>query len=211
MHPTQQKILNLASSVKINKGNPRIIAGLIDIKNPQNIVHHIKQLENKGFISIADNGDIKVEKMSQPIVGQLFQLPICGSANAGPAIDFAEETIEGYLAVPSSEIGRTNKAGLFLVRVDGDSLNNTKDLKGGPAETGDYAVIDGNNRSPKNGNYVLSIIDGMANLKKYRNDKENKRIVLESESKMETKPIYIKQEHFSDYMINGVVIGIIKK
>lgn len=211
MHPTQQKILNLANSVKLNKKNPRIIARLIDIKNPQNVVHHIEQLKNQRFISIADNGDIKVLRQIQPISGQLFQLPICGSANAGAAVDFAEEKIEGYLAVPSSEIGRTNKNGLFLVRVDGDSLNDANDLEGGPAETGDYAVIDGNNRSPKDGEFVLSIIDGMANLKKFYNDKENKRIVLMSESKMETKPIYIKQEHFGDFAINGVILRIIKK
>ncbi|MFA5652323.1 MAG: S24 family peptidase [Candidatus Paceibacterota bacterium] len=210
MHPTQQKILNLASSVKLNKKNSRLIARIIDIKNPQNVVHHIEQLEAKDFISIAENGDIKVEKQN-PIIGQLFQLPICGSANAGAAVDFAEEHVEGYLAVPSDEIGRMSKAGLFLVEVDGDSLNNAKGLKGGPAETGDYAIVDGNNRSPIDGDYVLSIIDGLANLKRFYIDKENKRIILKSESTMETKPIYIKQDHLKDYMINGVIIGIIKK
>ncbi len=211
MHPTQQKILNLASSVKLNKKNPRIIARLIDIKNPQNIVHHIEQLEKKGFISIADNYDIKVEMQIPQQTGKLFQLPIYGSANAGPAVDFAEQKIDGYLAVPLSEIGRTNKNGLYLVMVDGDSLNDAKALKGGPAETGDYAVIDGNNKSPNDGDYVLSVIDGLANLKRFYKDKTNKRIELRSESKMETKPIYIKQEHFEDYLINGVIIGIIKK
>lgn len=211
MHPTQQKILNLANSVNLNKKNSRIIARLIDVKNPQNIVHHIEQLKNKGFISIADNGDIKVEIQTPQPANKFFQLPIYGSANAGPAVDFADQKIEGYLAVPSSEIGRTNKNGLYLVIVDGDSLNNAKGLKGGPAETGDYAVIDGNNKSPNDGDYVLSVIDGMANLKKFYKDNENKRIILKSESKMETTPIYIKQEHFGDYVINGVVVRIIKK
>ncbi len=211
MHPTQQKILNLASVVKINKKNPRIIARLIDVKNPQNVTHHIEQLRRKGYISIADNGDVKIEKQNYSETSQLFQLPICGSANAGPAVDFAEEKIEGYLAVPSDEIGRVNKSGLFVVKVDGDSLNDAKDLRGGPAETGDYAVIDGNNKSPANGDYVLSIIDGLANLKRFYNDRENNRIILKSESKMETKPIYIQGEHFQDYMINGVILMIIKK
>lgn len=211
MHPTQQKILNLASSIKLNKKNPRIIARLIDIKNPQNIVHHIEQLEKKRFISISDNGDIKIEMQIPQQVGKLFQLPIYGSANAGPAVNFADQKIDGYLAVPSSEMGRASKNGLYLVVVDGDSLNDAKALKGGPAETGDYAVIDGNNKSPNDGDYVLSIIDGLANLKRFYKDKANKRIELRSESKMETKPIYIKQEHFEDYLINGVVVGIIKK
>jgi len=211
MHPTQQKILNLASVVKINKKNPRIIARLIDIENPQNITHHIEQLIRKGYISITDDGDVKIEKQNYSETSQLFQLPICGSANAGPAVDFAEEKIEGYLAVPSGEIGRANKSGLFVVKVDGDSLNDAKDLRGGPAETGDYAVIDENNKSPINGDYVLSIIDGLANLKRFYDDRENNRIILKSESKMETKPIYIQGEYFQDYMINGVILMIIKK
>lgn len=210
MHPTQQKILNLAGSIKINDNNPRLIAKLIEIQNPQNIVHHIKQLEKKGFISI-NNHVIRVEQRENLMGGSLFQLPIYGSASCGPATIFAEENLQGYLAVPLTTIGRNNKIGIFIVIAEGDSLNNAKDIKGGPIETGDYVIIDGNNRNPKSGQYVLSIIDGMANLKRFYKDNENKRIVLKSESKMETKPIYIQQDHFEDYMINGVVLGVIKK
>jgi SOS-response transcriptional repressor LexA len=211
MHPTQQKILNLAASIQINKCHPRIIAKLIEVEHPQNVAHHIEQLEKRGYISIDSNGVIKVKKQGDLVTGQLFQLPIYGSANAGPATIFAEENLQGYLAVPSSEIGRNSRAGIFIVIVDGTSLNNAQDLKGGPAETGDYAVIDGNNRTPNNDQYVLSIIDGMANLKRFHRDEENRRIILSSESTMETKPIYIQEEHFDDYMINGVVLEIIKR
>lgn len=211
MHPTQQKILNLASSITIKDNNPRIIAKLIEIKNPQNIVHHIKQLSNNGYISIDDNHNIKVERQDRSTNEQLFQIPVCGSANAGPAITFAEENIEEYLGVPASEIGRSSKKGLFLVRVDGDSLNNTRELRGGPARTGDYALIDGNNRNPMSGDYVLSVIDGMANLKRFFVERENRRIALRSESTIDIKPIYIKEEFFQDYMINGVILRIIKE
>ncbi|MDO8524695.1 MAG: S24 family peptidase, partial [bacterium] len=82
--------------------------------------------------------------------------------------------------------------------------------KGGPIDSGDYVVIDGDNISPMNGQYVLSIIDGMANLKRFYKDSKEKQIRLESESKMETKPIYIREEDFGDYMINGVVLEVIK-
>jgi repressor LexA len=211
MHPTQQKILNLAASIKINKKNPRIIARLIEVQNPQNIVHHIKQLEDKGFISINKDGAIKVEKNDNFIGENLFQLPIYGSASCGPATMFAEENLQSYLAVPSGKIGKSSKSGLFVVMAEGDSLNDAKGIKGGAIETGDYVVIDGNNKSPKDGQYVLSIIDGMANLKRFYKDDKNKQIRLESESKMETKPIYIQQDHFEDYMINGVILGVIKK
>ena len=211
MHSTQQKILNLAASVQINEHNPRLIAKLIEEAHPQNVVHHIKQLEKKGYISIDTNGIIKVKKITDSPIDQLFQIPIYGSANAGPATIFAEENLQGYLAVPSKEIGRSNKNGIFIVRVDGTSLNNAHDLKGGPAESGDYALIDGNNKTPNDGQFVLSIIDGMANLKRFFKDRGNNRIILRSESTEKTQPIYIPAAYSNDYMVNGVILEIIKQ
>jgi repressor LexA len=211
MHPTQQKLLDLAKKIKINSRNPRIIARLIDIEFPQNVIHHLEQLKKKGFISISKAGEIKVEKYESGFSGGLVKLPIFGSANCGPATLRAEQNLQGYLGVSSEKVKGKRKEGLFIVIADGDSLNAAKDIEGGPISSGDYVVIDGDNISPHDGQYVLSIIDGMANLKKFYKDKKNKQIRLESESKMETKPIHIREEDLEDYMINGVVVGVIKK
>ena len=43
-------------------------------------------------------------------------------------------------------------------------------------------LIDSEDRDPKNGDYVLSIIDGCANLKKFREDDKTGQITLQSES-----------------------------
>lgn len=212
MHPTQQKLLDLAKKIKINVGNPRIIGKIIEVENPQNVIHHLRQLEAKKFISIdAKTGAVKVEKYEGGFSEGLLKIPIFGSANCGPATLRAEQNLQGYLGVPSEKLGRKRKEGLFIVVADGDSLNAAKDVKGGPINSGDYVVIDGDNISPMNGQYVLSIIDGMANLKRFYKDSKNKEIRLESESTFKTKSIYIRQEDFQDYMINGVVVGVIKK
>jgi len=212
MHSTQQKLLDLAKKITINFKNPRIIGKLIEVENPQNIIHHLLQLEKKGFISIDRKmGVVKIEKYESNFSEGLLKLPIFGSANCGPATLFAEENLQGYLAVTLERIGRKRKEGLFIVIADGDSLNAAKGIKGGPVESGDYVIVDGDNKSPANGQYVLSIIDGMANLKRFYKDSKNKQIILESESKFETKPIYIREEDFQDYMINGVIVGVIKK
>lgn len=212
MHSTQQSLLNLARKIKISIKNPRIIGKLIDIENPQNVVHHLLQLEKKGFVSIdKETGEVKVEKYESNSLDGLLKLPIFGSVNCGPATLCAEQNLQGYLAVPPEKIGKKAKDGLFIVIAEGDSLNNAKDVSGGPIDSGDYVVIDGNDRSPLNGQYVLSVIDGMANLKRFYRDTENSQIRLESESNIETRPIYIREEDFESYMVNGVVIGVIKK
>ena len=55
---------------------------------------------------------------------------------------------------------------------------------------------------------ILSIIEGAANIKKYVDDKKHGQIVLISESTVNYPPIYIDQN--MDYLVNGVVVQVIK-
>ena len=74
---------------------------------------------------------------------------------------------------------------------------------------GDYVIVDADDKSVKNGDVVLSIIDGMANIKKFFMDRQNQQVVLMSESTKDFPPIYI---HAADnFMINGKVVQVIKK
>ncbi len=61
----------------------------------------------------------------------------------------------------------------------------------------------------RNGDIVLSIIDGMANIKRFFLDKANNQVVLVSDSTKEFPPIYIHED--DDFMINGKVVQVIKK
>lgn len=62
----------------------------------------------------------------------------------------------------------------------------------------------------KNDDYVLSVIDGCANLKKFEKDTKTGAIRLLSESKNpKHKPIYVSSE--DDFMINGRIISVVKK
>ena len=78
-------------------------------------------------------------------------------------------------------------------------------------EDGDFIVIDSANRNPKDGDYILSIIDNMANIKKIKFDRENNRIALISESTEKYPPIFIRPNDNFNYLINGVVLQVIKK
>ena len=88
---------------------------------------------------------------------------------------------------------------------------NMANIDGKSIEEGDFVIIDSENRNPKSGDYVLSIIDGCANIKRFARDRVNNCYVLLSESTKDYPPIFIDEKDFSSYMINGEVIKVIKK
>jgi SOS-response transcriptional repressor LexA len=206
MHPIQEKLLQLIDKQEIGNLALREIGTLIGDTLPQQVKHHLGQLEQKGFIVI-DRLNDNISRADQDLKNStLISIPILGSANCGPAQLYADQNIEGYLKVSERFVQR--KAGLFAVKAQGNSLNRAN-IKGKSIESGDYVIIDTNERTPADGDYVLSVIDGMANLKKFRHDHQHQRIVLLSESTQSAHPIFIHED--DELMIGGKVIDVIKK
>ena len=135
-----------------------------------------------------------------------IQIPILGTANAGEAIACAEEEVEGYLRVDKKLTNSKNN--LFALRVSGDSMDRAK-IKRKNIGDGDFVLIDPEYIDPDNGDYVLSIIDGCANIKKFKRENNGELCLISESSNMEHKPIYISSE--DDFMVNGRVIDVIKK
>ena len=71
-------------------------------------------------------------------------------------------------------------------------------------------IVNTLNRKPKDGQYVLSIIDSSANLKRSYKNKDDGTIRLVSESTVNVPPIIIHADDFGDFMVNGVVVKVIK-
>jgi len=212
MHIIQQKILQLASQIDIAKLGLRKLGAQIGETHPQKIKHHLEQLLKIGLlVENKKTNTIKPAQQQTLKTASFFNLPILGSANCGPADLFADENIEGYLKVSPAVIGRKNCDGLFIIKAVGDSMNQTKDLKSGPINNGDYVVVNKEKRNPQNGDYVLSIIEDTANLKRFYLDKVNKQIALVSESTLNIPPIYIHENDFEKYMVNGTVEKVIKQ
>jgi len=220
LHPTQLKIIKILKNKKSIPYSPRAIGRLLDIQNPQNIIYHVEKLKSKEIVDIKD-GELFLTTISISINDSLkrndiltikkpsfLKLGIYGSMSCGPATIVAEENLEGYIIVSAEKLKRNTPKGLFVLRADGDSLNRAN-LNGKTVNSGDYVIIDSNKKIPKDGDYVLSIIDGLANLKKFKIDRKNKRIILESESTLKIPSIYIDME-YTDYIINGVAIDVIK-
>jgi len=206
MHQTQQKLLDVLTKKPFFNLTLREIGKEIGIESPQTIKHHLTQLVKTGFIVIDKKNKI-IKKISKADSDGIFiPLPILGSADCGPAKIYADENINGFLRVSKSILNRTGD--LFVIKAEGNSMNKAN-VHNNNIENGDFVVIDKNDIFPKNGDYVLSVIDGMANIKKYFMDKINNQIILLSESTSEYPPIYISEN--DDFMINGKIIQIIKK
>ncbi len=214
LHPIQEKLLRLAKSRNISNLSLREIGNLVGDRSAQKIKHHLQQLEKRGLLKI-NRVKGTIEKPKDGWIDgflengkRLLQIPIVGVANCGPAEVLAEENIVGYLRVSNSLIHRQSNKGLFAVRADGFSMNQAK-VGGKNINDGDYLIVDGDDCSPRDGEVILSVIDGAANVKRFHKDPTHHQVVLVSDSTEDFAPIYIHPD--DDFFVNGKVIDVIKR
>lgn len=212
MHENQLKLLELAKKKNINEMSYREIAKELGISNPQTVIYHLDKLQKKGLIYFDHkNNKSEVASGNSFVINELFNLPILGLANCGQALELAQQDVLGYLKIsPRFLDNKRNPDGLFIVKAVGKSLNKAS-IKGRSIKSGDYVVID-SNLQPRDGDYVLSVIDGSSNIKKFYHDRANKEIRLVSESTLKIPPIILHEDDLNTlgYSINGVVIKVIK-
>lgn len=201
MHELQKKLLEATNYISLKGLTLREIGNLVGLKHPQMIKHHLTQLVKNGLL----DSRYRPIPVGQAANSSLLNIPILGSANCGEATRLAVENLEGYLRVSPSLIPTKRNENLFALKAIGDSMNKAKM----PIEDGDYVIIDETNVQPTNIDYVVSIIDGSANIKRFYFDKDKNLIYLLSESTKNYPPIVINSDN--SFSINGKVVAVIKK
>lgn len=213
MHPIQQTILDLAERRNLGKMSLRDIGREATGKDqaPQKVKYHLDQLVKSGYL-LVDKKRGLIERVSQGESRSGFaSLPIVGAANCGPATAIAEENVEGYLQLSKTITGR-DPSNLFVIRAVGNSMNKARIGDDGLSiQDGDFIVVNGKDRSPKNGDYVLSVIDGLANVKRFHKEQGTGQISLLSESTEECPPIFIHANDDAEYFVAGKVKYVLKK
>jgi SOS-response transcriptional repressor LexA len=210
MNKMQFKLIELSTKKNIWNMSLRAIGSETGITNAATVKYHLEQLKAKGLLKKPATPNVLSSLRERVLKAQenLVSIPILGAANCGIASLMADEMLEGYLKISPQLLPIINYDNLFALRAEGDSMN-LANIYGERIEEGDYLVIDANRTNPDNGDYILSIIDGCANIKKMIRDYQNDKIALISESTKNYPPIYI---HSSDnYLINGTVISVAKK
>ena len=209
MHLVQQKLLKLVDTYNVGDMSFRQLAQIIGLDHPQLIKHHLEQLEKKGLIEWDKDKKVVTRKASELKSSLSFTIvPVLGSANCGRADVYADQRIEGHIKVPLTFIGRRDK--VYAVKAVGYSMNRAN-INGKNIEDGDYVIIDPNDRNINSNDYVLSIIDDAANIKKIVIDRINSQVCLFSESSYQYPIIYIEESDLSKYLISGKVVQVIKQ
>ncbi|MFH1011847.1 MAG: S24 family peptidase [bacterium] len=185
----------------------REIGRRIGEKYPQTVKHHIEALKNSQLI-IEQNSILRLN--SKDITNKNYlNIPFYGLANCGEATRFAEDKAEGFLRISRSVLPGKSPKNLFVLRASGNSMNMARiGLQKQGIENGDFVIVDSQERHPVDGDYIVSIIDSCANIKKYRYLLEPQQVHLLSESSDAYLPIVL---HISDnFHVVGKIIGVIK-
>jgi len=209
----QKRLLDLiATHDNFGSLSLRKMADLLGVSGkPQIVKYHLEKLVEKGLIQMnLKEGVVKIVKKGYDKASKspIYSLPVVGSANCGEATIFAEENIDQYLKISSSLLPR-NKKNLYALIAEGSSMNKARvGLMNKSIENGDYVLVDSEYKNYRNGDIVVAVIDGMATIKRYKEDKFNNRIVLEPDSTEKHLPIFIHEE--DNFLLCGKVVGIIK-
>lgn len=206
MNRTQQALLQLSQKQDLSRLSLRETGKLIGVDHPQAVKYHLSKLQKSGLLKMQPTSS--GNKVDRNILGKsvLVTIPIVGAANCGPATMLAEERVEGYLKISSSLLQTKNYKSLYALRASGISMDRAN-IDGKPVRDGDYVIIDGTRRNPQNGEYVVAVVDGLANIKKFY--KDSTQVVLLSESSDDYLPIFIHPDDEQEGMIGGIVVQVI--
>lgn len=180
--------------------------------HPETIKHHWIKLFESGEVNYLYKGgsvakkDVVIEDSILSGGAKMISIPVFGVADCGPATKVAEETDLGSLNISSSLLKTKRFKDLYVLKASGESMNQAK-IDGHAINDGDYVIIDRAKVSPKNGDCVVAIVGGLANIKKYY--REGDRVTLLSDSSEQFDPIFISTEDQSDSLIGGTVVQVV--
>ncbi len=207
MNKFQQKLIELARKRDINHMTRQELADAVGLKYPSHVYYHLNRLVEEKIFGYTKERQFFVNSAFAEGRAGFWKMPILGTATCGDATAFADEAVDGYVSISTRYAPDDSK--WLGVRAVGDSMNEAS-VNGNSIEEGDVVVVNPNDKLPHNGAYVLSVIDGLANIKRFYRD-ENGQITLASESTSQHDPIFIHPDDPLSYVVAGIVKHVIKK
>ena len=206
MNIIQQKILDIAKLEDIEKIKRVELLRRVGGQYPSQVTHHRDQLVKHGDL-VRKNGRL-VPALSTGV--GFVRIPVMGEADCGEATKFADGRIVDNLVISPSLLNVDYNDNLYALVARGDSMNRAK-VAGKEICDGDYVIIEKKtNYVPVDNDIVVSIMGGLANIKKLRRDNANQRILLlpDSYRQYDFAPIVISQD--DDFQVDGKVIDVVK-
>ncbi len=200
----QEKVLGwIETSVQKTGQAPTVreLQEKLGCSSPMGAVAHLNALEAKGYITKVDGKARGIMLNTGEGIksdDDIVQVPLVGSVACGMPI-WAEEMIEEIIPLPKAFVKYTSD--VFMLKAQGDSMN----LAG--IDDGDYIIFHKQNTAEE-GDKVVVLMGSEATVKKYRVDKEHKRIVFQP---MSDNPMHAPIiPELGTFMIQGKVIGVVK-
>lgn len=207
MNDVREKIQRLARMVDVSKLSYREIGKRI--ADPGEKPVHPQLIKN-AMAKINFEEDLHIATTTTTSGLRLVSIPVLGIANAGPATHLAGSSVRGTIQVSASLLPSSNYDDFYALEVDGESMNEAA-VRGNKIENGAYVIIDGSKKTPREGEIITVVYDGLANIKKVHFDYENEQIVLYSESTENFQPIFINPHDSWEGLIGGSVIQVVRK
>lgn len=187
---SQQKILEYLKECSADGRVPSVreICIEVGLSSTSTVHHHLKALEEKGFISRERglNRCIRIEGEEKTV-----SVPVLGNVAAGAPI-LAIEEIESYVQIPE-RLSRGKE--LFALRIQGESMINAGILDN------DIVIV---NRTPvaENGEIVVALVGDEATVKRFY--KENGHFRLQPENDL-YEPIIV-----DSVVLLGKVVSLVR-
>jgi repressor LexA len=197
LHPVQNRLLNLL--IKDN-GEPLTIRGMqdmLDVSSPSVIVHHLRQLEKKGYVKKNPYNPQDYQVLKGGPEKQISYLNLYGLAHCGPNGSLLDGKPIDRIPISARLLSFPAVEG-FMVRAKGDSMS--------PKINDGDLVIGRRTNHPDNGSIVVCVNNGEALIKKFlkENKKGERKIILTSLNS--SYPPFLASE---DFRIEGEVRGVI--
>ena len=207
MHKLQKKILDYAKTDDISQYGYRKLGEKVGIDHPQKVKWHLNKLMKDGYLYKAGDGSIRVSEEESG--ARLARVPILGLANCGEPLSYADAHEHGFLTLSPSLLKSGQLGNLFAVKAVGDSMDQAS-VNGNAITDGDYVVVDASKEVPETGEYIVSSVEGLANIKRFVRDEQNEVVALISESSNPRPPIIISEDDMGTYRVHGKVVSVVK-
>lgn len=206
MNIVQQRLLDISKIENIDETRRIDLMRMANCEYPSQITYHLEQLIKRGDL-------VRAKGRLTPAVSvkhSLIRIPVMGEADCGEATKYADGRIIDTLAVSKSVLAIKNTDSVYALTARGDSMNRAT-VAGKEISDGDYIIVQKHDgQHLKNGDIVVSIIEGLANVKRFRRDETNKQIVLMPDSyrQEDFAPIVLSEN--DAFGVAGKVIDVVK-
>ncbi|MEO7318333.1 MAG: transcriptional repressor LexA, partial [Chthoniobacteraceae bacterium] len=194
----QQQVLAFIASAQQQTGvtpSTREIQEHFGFASQTAAVNHLRALERKGVLQRHAGKARAMALVSTLNRDPIIDIPIYGSIAAGLG-ELTEESREGTLSMDIRSAGLRSAAGVFALKVRGDSMI------GAQISDGDLVVLE--QRGPKNDDIVAALIDGETTLKRFILNRG--RAFLKAEN-----PGYPDMIPVTELVIQGVMVALVRK